>query len=365
MNIAFIYYTNNSDAIGIDNKMLSYKNAATKLNHNAILLKIHSSTLLNELKNIYKIFKTNNDIYLIRYNNSRNIFLFLLIFFFKINKKKIILDVPTPITNYLKELNLNTNISLEIILIKAITYILGPFPFLLSDLVVHYAEESTFFNPKYVKTILIGNGIDANEIISLVNSKNESDQTIKYNIDNLNFLNIVSIGSIAPWHGWDKLINMMTKINETRQLPLRYYIIGDGVELENLKKLVYFNKLHKSVFFLGKMKREDYVPFISSCDLGIGSLGWERVGVKIASPLKSREYVCCGIPVVFTAFDTDISNTNYGFQIDFNNISIFNFFSTYKKSNIKCDKNLFIAFSLQVLDMKNKLFTILNKINTN
>ena len=46
MNIAFIYYTNNSDAIGIDNKMLSYKNAAIKLNHNAILLKIHSSDVI-------------------------------------------------------------------------------------------------------------------------------------------------------------------------------------------------------------------------------------------------------------------------------------------------------------------------------
>jgi len=364
MKIAFIYYTNTYDAIGIDNKMLSYKNAATKLNHNAILLNIYSSTFLNELKNIYKIFKTNNDVYLIRYNNSRNIFLFLLVIVFKIKKKKIILDVPTPITNYLKELDLNTNLRLQKILIKAITYILGPLPFLLSDLVVHYAEESTFFNPKYVKTILIGNGIDANEIISLVNSKNVSDQTNKYDLDNNNFLNIVSIGSIAPWHGWDKLINLMTKINNTRQLPLRYYIIGDGVELEYLKKLVYFNKLDKSVFFLGKMNREEYVPFISCCDLGIGSLGWERVGVKVASPLKSREYVCCGIPVVFSAFDTDISNTNYGFQIDSNIISIFDFFSSYEKSNIKCDKNTFYAFSLQVLDMKNKLFMILNKVNT-
>jgi glycosyltransferase involved in cell wall biosynthesis len=365
MNIAFIYYTNNSDAIGIDNKMLSYNNAAIKLNHNAILLKIYSSTFSNELKNIFKICKTNYDVYLIRYNNSRNIFIFFLILWLKIKKKKIILDVPTPITNYLRELDLNTSISLQITLIKAITYILGPLPFILSDLVVQYAEESTFFNPKYVNTILIGNGIDSNEIISLVNSKNESDQIIKYNLDKVNFLNIVSIGSIAPWHGWDKLINLMTKINETRQIPLRYYIIGDGAELEKLKKLVFSNKLEKSVFFLGKMKREDYVPFISSCDLGIGSLGWERVGVKTASPLKSREYICCGIPVVFTAFDKDISNTNYGFQVDFNKSSIFNFFSTYKITNVKCDKNAFKTFSLQVLDMKNKLFMILNHVKSN
>ena len=365
MNIAFIYYTNNSDAIGIDNKMMSYKNAAIKLNHNAILLKIYSSKILNELKCIYKIIKTNNDIYLIRYNNSRNLFLFLLICCLKLKKKKIIIDVPTPITNYLKELDLNSNKSLQIILIKVITYILGPLPFLLSDLVVHYAKESTFFNPKYVKTILIGNGIDSSEIISIVNSKKQFDITNKYDLDNINFLNLVSIGSIAPWHGWDKLINMLTKINETRQLPIRYYIIGDGMELDTLKKLVYFNKLEKSVFFLGKMKREEYVPFISSCDLGIGSLGWERVGVKVASPLKSREYICCGIPVVFSAFDTDISNTCYGFEINPDNASIFNFFSSFMKTNVEYDKNAFKNFALQVLDMKSKLFIILNKMNKN
>lgn len=361
MNIGFIYYTNKSDAIGIDNKMLSYKNAAIKLNHNAILLKIYPSTFFKELKNIFKIFKTSYDIYFIRYNNSRNIFLLFLILFFKIKKKKIILDVPTPIVNYLKELELNTDINLRIILIKGITYILGPLPFLLSDLVIQYAEESTFFNPENVKSILIGNGVDANEIISLRHSEKTNNQINTYNLDNVNYLNIVSIGSIAPWHGWDRLINMMPKINESRHLPMRYYIIGDGVELENLKKVVEDNNLGKSVFLLGKMVREEYVPFISCCDLGIGSIGWDRVGVKVASPLKSREYICCGIPVVFSAFDIDISNTNYGFQIDPDSDAIFNFFSTYMKTT-QCEKSAYSTFAVQVLDMENKLLKILNLV---
>ncbi len=363
MKIAFIYYTNHSDAIGIDNKMLSYKNAAIKLNHNAVILKIYSSKILSEFYYYYKIFKSRNDTYFIRYNNSKNIFLFLLVIILKLKNKIVILDVPTPITNYLKELDLNQEFSFKKILIKLNTYFLGPLPFLISDLVIHYAEESTYFNPQKVNSILIGNGIDANEFASLINKKNKSNLLNYFNFDNQNFLNIVSIGSIAPWHGWDKLINLITIINERRYKPIRYYIIGDGVELENLKKLVAQHKLERSVFFLGKMKREEYVPFVSCCDLGIGSLAWERVGVKIASPLKSREYVCCGIPVVFNAFDIDLSNTSYGFEIDSKDSSILEFFSTYENTKNILDKNSFTLFSLQVLDMKNKLMKILKKIN--
>lgn len=363
MNIAFIYYTNLTDAIGIDNKMLSYKNAAIKLNHKAIILKIYSNNLMTEFNIYYKILNSSNDIYYIRYNNSKNIFLFFLIIILKLKSKVVILDVPTPITNYLKELDLNSNFSFKKILIKFNTYILGPLPFLISNLVVHYAEESSYFNPKNVKSILIGNGIDANEIIRLIKTNDISNLLHHYNFDNQNYLNLVSIGSIAPWHGWDKFINLISEINERRLKPIRYYIIGEGVELDNLKKLVIHYKLERSVFFLGKMKREDYVPFISCCDLGIGSLAWDRVGVKIASPLKSREYVCCGIPVVFTAFDIDLSNTDYGFEIDSRDSSILEFFSSYEKTENKIDKNSFILFSLQFLDMNNKLLRILKKIN--
>jgi len=362
MRIAFVYYSNASDAIGIDNKMLSYKKAAGHLNFDSIIYKIQSLYLSDELINIWAIIKSNENVYLIRYNNSRNIFLFLMIVILKIRKKRIILDVPTPLTNYLKELNLSSALSFKRFLIKFSTYILGPLPFFISDLVVQYAEESAYFNPKLVKSILIGNGIDANQVINLVDSINSSMFVEKYNF-NTNYLNVVSLGSVAPWHGWDKLINLISKINKTREIPLRYYIIGDGIELDNLKKMVIQNNVCDSVFFLGKMKREEYVPFISCCDLGIGSLAWDRVGVTIASPLKSREYICCGIPVVYSSFDIDISNSPFGFEISTDSLSIYKFTTEVDKLALNKKKSDYFEFARGNLDMKIKLFYILSTAN--
>ena len=114
------------------------------------------------LKNFFFLIKLvikNKGYFFIRYNNSLN-FLFLLpIIILKISNKKLILDVPTPIVNYIRELFISDASIFKKILIFLNTIILGPIPFILASLNVQYSKEGLFFS-LFTKSILIGNGID-------------------------------------------------------------------------------------------------------------------------------------------------------------------------------------------------------------
>jgi glycosyltransferase involved in cell wall biosynthesis len=171
---------------------------------------------------------------------------------------------------------------------------------------------------------------------------------------------LVSIGTFAPWHGWDKVLYALANIkNNNDVFNIKYYIIGDGVELKNLTILCNKLNLQDYVFFLGTKKREDYVNIINRCNLGVGSLAWERVGVKVASPLKNREYISCGIPVVYNAFDIDISNSGFGFEINSDLESIQTFFNWFIDFNDPKDKNDYYNFAKEKLDMDIKFKSIL------
>jgi hypothetical protein len=56
----------------------------------------------------------------------------------------------------------------------------------------------------------------------------------------------------------------------------------------------------------GWLARKDYEPLVASCTAGIGSLAMHRIPLKEACPLKVREYLAFGLPVILGYVDTDI-----------------------------------------------------------
>lgn len=58
--------------------------------------------------------------------------------------------------------------------------------------------------------------------------------------------------------------------------------------------------------FHGELTAEQYLPILAQADLGLGSLALYRNGMEEASPLKVREYLALGLPVVGGYRDTDI-----------------------------------------------------------
>lgn len=56
----------------------------------------------------------------------------------------------------------------------------------------------------------------------------------------------------------------------------------------------------------GEMTADEYRPLLSQADAAISTLAWFRNGMNEGSPLKSREYLALGLPVIGAYLDTDL-----------------------------------------------------------
>ena len=141
-------------------------------------------------------------------------------------------------------------VSSHIILSKA-----AGFVFVCSELAQEYQYRK--YNKPYT---VIGNGFPIEEVKTL--PPNNTD-TVR----------LVFIGQAGyPWHGVDKIIR-----------------------LANLH-------LH------GKLNRSQYEQILQISDCAIGTLALHRKGMKEVSPLKVREYLAYGLPVIIAYKDTDFPN---------------------------------------------------------
>lgn len=94
-----------------------------------------------------------------------------------------------------------------------------------------------------------------------------------------------------PWQGIDKIINLA---KETKG-KLEFHIIGLN---ENGH-----NKL-ENVKFYGFLDRKNYEEIICSSDIGICTIALHRKNMTEACPLKTREYIAYGLPIITGYNDT-------------------------------------------------------------
>jgi len=102
------------------------------------------------------------------------------------------------------------------------------------------------------------------------------------------------------WHGLDKIIDMAEYFKD-----YQFYIIGtDGKNTHNLK-------------YFGYLNQDDSTNIIQKCDIGIGTLSLYKKGLTEASPLKTRQYLACGIPIIYGYKDTDLNDdTSFSLQLE-------------------------------------------------
>lgn len=124
----------------------------------------------------------------------------------------------------------------------------------------------------------IANGIDTTKYILQKNCNNRPT--------------IVFIGTPnQPWHGLEKIIKMSIYFKK-----YDFYIIGSkGEDTENLK-------------YFGYLSQAESSTIIQKCDIGIGTLSLYKNKLNEASPLKTRQYLACGLPIIYAYKDTDISS---------------------------------------------------------
>lgn len=167
------------------------------------------------------------------------------------------------------------------------------------DRIATLTDDEEIFN---CKTLKITNGVDCNSIPLSKKEKFDDKQ-----------INMVAVAQFAFWHGYDRLIEGMSLAKKSE---IYLHLIGDGRELQKYKQLVEKYKLENNVKFYGALSGDKLSDVIDKGDIMISSLGCHRKNLFLSSELKSREYLCRGLPMISsTKIDIIPNNFEYCFRV--------------------------------------------------
>jgi glycosyltransferase involved in cell wall biosynthesis len=105
------------------------------------------------------------------------------------------------------------------------------------------------------------------------------------------------------WHGVDKLVALAGLVPD-----IQLDVIG-------YDSLPGFDALPENLHLHGYLSAGEYKAILGKADAAISSLGLHRIGLEEASPLKSRECLALGLPLVLAYIDTDLQDLNADFLL--------------------------------------------------
>ncbi|MDF1544060.1 MAG: glycosyltransferase family 4 protein [bacterium] len=142
-------------------------------------------------------------------------------------------------------------------------------------------SRSSRFSKFKRPSAVIGNGVDISLFETLPPSQATSPR-------------LLFIGSNRyHWHGVDRLVTL------ARQCP------DYGFDIVGATEADLFVDLPPNVLLHGYMEPSQYRKVMEQADVAIGSLALDRIGIREASPLKHREYLASGLPIIAACKDTD------------------------------------------------------------
>jgi hypothetical protein len=112
-----------------------------------------------------------------------------------------------------------------------------------------------------------------------------------------NISNILFMGNLDhEWNGIDKIIDLAKKTVG----KLYFHIIGLNnkyrTDFENIK-------------FYGYLQKKEYLEIVKKCDIGLGTVALHRKQMFEACPLKVREYLAYGLPIIIGYSDATFVNS--------------------------------------------------------
>jgi glycosyltransferase involved in cell wall biosynthesis len=161
------------------------------------------------------------------------------------------------------------------------------------DHIIVVVEES--------KDRIMKKGINGNKI-TIVSNTPELDlfnkNIVKYrkSIFEQNCLNLLYVGYITPLRGLDIVIRALPDI-VNKISGARLTIIGDGIEIANLKKMALQVGVYDHVDFIGWIDFT-YIPYIiSKCDVGVIP-HHSNDHTNSTIPNKIFDFMACGKPII-------------------------------------------------------------------
>lgn len=211
------------------------------------------------------------------------------LFFIRYNPKTILLNTCIILLSKNKKITIEHNLKMdkELQLLKRpIERLIHKFTYFL--LKKSYCQHLCVNNE--LKTYLHQQGFKKNKVIYIQNGYNTTKtiiKTIKNKQDIIMFTKkfkktALFIGSGRSWHGCDQIINLIQPYKD-----LGLIIIGP-----------YQNTTSPQHLFIDQITTNELEHIIDYCDFGISNFCWDMLDISEGSPLKSRQYLCNGLPIL-------------------------------------------------------------------
>jgi glycosyltransferase involved in cell wall biosynthesis len=153
-------------------------------------------------------------------------------------------------------------------------------------------------------------------------------------------IDIVGVGYISKYHGFEKVIKSMHKYyanGGTRKV--KFYIVGEGPYKHVLEKMTREFDLGDKVYFMGELDKNEMRDIYHKANITVGTLSLQKRGADIDTSLKVVESVVQGIPIIVSGKIQDcFVRENMSFHIDskddaFDLIELFTFLDSYRVSD--------------------------------
>ncbi|MFV0556981.1 MAG: glycosyltransferase [Lactovum sp.] len=174
-------------------------------------------------------------------------------------------------------------------------------------------------------------------------------------------LSMIAAASLMPYHGYDRLLMGMANYYRypENKRKLHFTLIGEGKVLDSYKEIVKKYNLSDYVEFTGRKAKEELSFYYKKADLAIGSLGFSRIKLLKASPLKTKEYMAYGLPFIYAYTDDQaIEESDYfmKFTRDESPIDILELLKFYdglllEKTKVELSNEIF-EFAKKTFDFK-------------
>ena len=152
------------------------------------------------------------------------------------------------------------------------------------DRFITYSKDTQIFG---VQSIPIMNGIDTDQF-KMITPRPEDGE-----------IHLLAVAMFQRHHGYERIIEGLHNYYKNGGVrSIKLYMVGEGPEIPKYKELLNKYGLSDHATFYGKKQGEELDRIYDDSDIGLGSFGFYKIGLTLASSLKTREYLAKGLPLV-------------------------------------------------------------------
>ena len=158
------------------------------------------------------------------------------------------------------------------------------------DRIVTYSDYDQIFG---CRTLKARNGVDCSAIQPITN----------YSLDE-NVIRLIGVAQFRQHHGYERVIKGLAEYYKAKgSRNVIFYLVGNGAEKPMYEEIVHSEGLEEHVKFLGSKQGEALDEQYNNADIAVSSLGMYKLGLTNVSPLKNREYLSKGLPIITSFHD--------------------------------------------------------------